>query len=112
MARVARGGLGEFEHIVLLAIIRLARAGYGLTICEEIVARTGRRVAPGAVYTTLDRLERKGLVRSEVEQGTIERDNRPRRRYAMTKLGLGAVGDAQDALRRMSRGLRRAWSRE
>ncbi len=108
---MARGGLGEFEHIILLAIIRLARAGYGLAIREEIVARTGRSVAPGAVYTTLDRLERKGLVRSEVEQGTIERDNRPRRRYAMTKLGLRAVGEAQDALRRMSRGLRGTWLR-
>jgi PadR family transcriptional regulator, regulatory protein PadR len=108
---MARSGLGEFEHIVLLAIVRLARSAYGLAIRELIVARTGRRVAAGAVYTTLDRLERKGLVRSAVEQGTVALDNRFRRRYVMTRRGLAAVGGAQTALRRMAHGLAAAWAR-
>ncbi len=104
---MARGEyLGDFEHLILLAVIRLDGSGFGLTIADEIVERTGRQVATGAVYTTLDRLERKGLVRSVIEQGTAERDNRRRRRYSITKDGTSAVSDTQSAIRAMSKGLR------
>ena len=58
--------LGEFEHIVLLAILRLGDNAYGVTIRNEIQERTGREPAPGALYTTLDRLEDKGLLTSEL----------------------------------------------
>jgi PadR family transcriptional regulator PadR len=97
--------LGEFEHLVLLAVVRLADRGYGLAIRDEITQRTEREVSTGAVYTTLDRLERKGLLRSSVEQGTLARDNRVRRRYEITPDGRDAISAAQRDLRAMSRGL-------
>jgi PadR family transcriptional regulator, regulatory protein PadR len=97
--------LGDFEHLVVLAVMRLEDAGYGLAIRDEIVRRTARDVSTGAVYTTLDRLERKGLVRSTVEQGTLARDNRIRRRYEITHAGRETVGTAQRDIRAMSRGL-------
>lgn len=102
---MSRPYLGDFEHLVLLAVIRLVDAGYGLAIRDEIVQRTARDVSTGAVYTTLDRLERKGLVRSSVEQGTLARDNRVRRRYEVTPAGNEAVSAAQRDIRAMSRGL-------
>ena len=85
--------------------MRLADAGFGLAIRDEIVQRTGRDVSTGAVYTTLDRLERKGFVRSSVEQGTVARDNRVRRRYEVTSDGRDAVSSTQSDIRAMSRGL-------
>ena len=105
LAIMSRPYLGDFEHLVLLAVMRLADAGYGLAIRDEIVQRTARDVSTGAVYTTLDRLERKGFVRSTVEQGTLARDNRIRRRYEITPAGRGTVGAAQRDIRAMSRGL-------
>lgn len=59
-----RDYLGEFEHIVLLAVLRLGKEAYGVTVRQEIEARTGREVSIGAVYATLDRLEGKGYVQS------------------------------------------------
>jgi len=102
---MSRPNLGDFEHLVLLAVIRLADAGYGLAIRDEIVRRTERDISTGAVYTTLDRLERKGLIRSTIEQGTLARDNRVRRRYEISAAGREAVGAAQRDIRAMSRGL-------
>jgi PadR family transcriptional regulator, regulatory protein PadR len=102
---MSRPYLGDFEHLVLLAVIRLADAGYGLAIREEITQRTARDVATGAVYTTLDRLERKELVRSKVERGSLSRDNRVRRRYEITPAGHAAVSAAQRDIHAMSRGL-------
>jgi DNA-binding PadR family transcriptional regulator len=102
---MGRPYLGDFEHLVLLAVIRLADEGYGLAIRDEIVQRTDRDVATGAVYTTLDRLERKGLVRSSAERGTLARDNRVRRRYEITPAGREAVSAAQRDIRSMSSGL-------
>jgi DNA-binding PadR family transcriptional regulator len=102
---MSRPYLGDFEHLVLLAVIRLTDAGYGLAIRDEIVQRTAREVSTGAVYTTLDRLERKGLIRSSVEKGTVARDNRVRRRYEITPAGRDAVSAAQSDIRAMSRGL-------
>lgn len=102
---MSRPYLGDFEHLVLLAVIRLADAGFGLAIRGEIVRRTARDVSTGAVYTTLDRLERKGFVRSSVEKGTVSRDNRVRRRYEITTSGRDAVSTAQSDIRAMSRGL-------
>ena len=68
--------LGEFEQIVLLAILRLGENAYGVTIREEIIARTERQPNPGALYVTLDRLEEKGLVRSEFGDPTPQRGGR------------------------------------
>jgi PadR family transcriptional regulator PadR len=71
--------LGEFEQVVLLAILRLDDDAYGVTIRSEIATCTGREPAPGALYTTLDRLEEKGLVRSRMGEPTPERGGRPKR---------------------------------
>ncbi len=102
---MSRPYLGDFEHLVLLAVMRLADAGYGLAIRNEIIERTSREISTGAVYTTLDRLERKGLVASTIEQGTLARDNRIRRRYEITRAGRASVNAAQSDVRAMSRGL-------
>src|SRR5918999_5537588 len=75
MAR-STGPLGEFEQITLLALLRLEPEAYGASIQREIEARTGRAVLLGAVYTTLDRLERKGLVVSWMGAPTAERGGR------------------------------------
>lgn len=104
---MARGDfLGDFEHLILLAVLRCGSQGYGLAIRDEIVARTNRAVSTGAVYTTLDRLERKGLLRSQLAPGGLSRDNRRRRLYDLTPDGREAVMETQHAIRTMSKGLR------
>src|SRR5437868_4669814 len=97
--------LGEFEHIVLLAILRLDDKAYGVTIRGELAERAGREVAPGALYTTLDRLEDKGLVESRLGDPTAERGGRARRYYSVTTNGLRAIAAAQRALRSLMEGL-------
>jgi DNA-binding PadR family transcriptional regulator len=97
--------LGEFEHIVLLAILRLEEKAYGVTIRGELAERAGREVAPGALYTTLDRLEDKGLVESRLGDPTAERGGRARRYYSVTTNGLRAIAAAQRALRSLMEGL-------
>jgi len=76
--------LGEFEQLLLLAVVRLGPEAYGLDIARELEARAGRTVSRGALYTSLDRLEDKGLVRWKVVSGTPERNNLPRRLYTVT----------------------------
>ena len=98
--------LGEFEQIVLLAILRLDDTAYGVAIGREIALCTGREIAPGAMYTTLDRLERKGAVRSRIGEATPERGGRAKRYYTVTKAGVTAVADAQRAYRSLMQGLR------
>ena len=97
--------LGEFEQVVLLAILRLGEDAYGLTIRREIAACTDRAPAPGAVYTTLDRLEEKGLVSSTYGDATPERAERPKRYFTVTAQGLRAVARAQRSFQRLMRGL-------
>src|SRR5205814_236002 len=69
--------LGEFEQLLLLAVVRLGPEAYGLDIARELEARAGRTVSRGALYTSLDRLEDKGLVRWKVVSGMPERNNQP-----------------------------------
>jgi DNA-binding PadR family transcriptional regulator len=90
--------LGEFEHMVLLAILRLGREAYAPAILDEIGSRTGRPASRGSIYVTLDRLEEKGLVESEPESGPTERGGRPRRRLVLTESGLEALRESRDAL--------------
>jgi len=97
--------LGEFEQLLLLAILRLGAGAHGLDIAHELEARAGRTVSRGALYTSLDRLEDKGLLRWKVVAGTAERINLPRRLYAVTPAGLAALRASRDTLRRMWRGL-------
>ena len=101
-----RPNLGEFEQIVLLAILRLEAAGaYGVSIRREIAERTQRNPSPGAIYTTLDRLEGKRLLKSFVGEATPERGGRAKRYYQATPRGLSALRRAHLDYRRLSQGL-------
>lgn len=93
--------LGEFEQIVLLALIRLRDKAYGMTIRQEIEKRTGRQVSIGAAYATLDRLEEKGYVSSTVGEPTAERGGRSKRYYRLTVSGAQALNQSRQALEQM-----------
>jgi PadR family transcriptional regulator PadR len=100
-----RDYLGEFEHIVVLALMRLADRAYGVTVRQEIEFRTKREVSIGAIYATLDRLEAKGYVRSRFGDPTPERGGRSKRFFRVTAKGVAAVNRTQRALQKMSEGL-------
>jgi|SRR5665213_2787029 len=97
--------LGEFEQVVLLAILRLDDNAYGVTVRSEIASCTGREPTPGALYTTLDRMEEKGIVRSWLGGATPQRGGRAKRYFALTKTGRAALVDAQRAYQRLLDGL-------
>lgn len=90
--------MGEFEQIVLLAILRLDDEPYGMRIREEIEVRTGRDVSYGAVYTTLDRLERKGWVSHGLGDPTPERGGRAKKYFRVEPAGREALHQARRAL--------------
>ena len=96
---------GEFELLVLLAVMRLKDEAYAIPVREEIEARTGRAVARGAVYMTLDRLARKGYLRERGAPGGLERGGRPKRLFTVTATGTTATRAAVAGLRRMQQGL-------
>lgn len=98
--------LGEFEQQLLLVILRLGDNAFGPEIARELERRAGRRVSRGALYTTLDRLEDKGLVRWSTVPGTEARDGLPRRLYSATAAGVAAVRAAREVVRRLWDGLR------
>ena len=97
--------IGEFEQLLLLAIARLGTDAYGVTIARELEEHAHRRVSRGALYTTLDRLEAKGLVRWKIGPGTRERAGLPRRCYTVSARGVAALRSSQQILQRMWRGL-------
>ncbi len=103
---MAAAPLGEFEQIVLLAILRVGEAAYGVSIRNEITSCTGREPSPGALYTTLDRLENKGLLKARLGDPTPERGGRAKRYFTVTRGGLEAVASAQRAYQRLLKGLR------
>src|SRR5580692_7951570 len=103
---MARGSyLGEFELMVLLALIRLGDDAYGVPISREIEERSGREAALGSVYAALDRLEEKGLVESRLGDPTAERGGRAKRYFRATESGLGEVRQTQRALVKLWSGL-------
>jgi DNA-binding PadR family transcriptional regulator len=102
---LGRDYLGEFEHIVLLALLRLADTAYGVTVRREIQLRIEREVSIGAVYATLDRLEAKGYVKSFHGDPTPERGGRSKRFFRVTPKGLAAVNRTQRALQNMTEGV-------
>jgi PadR family transcriptional regulator, regulatory protein PadR len=104
-----RDNLGEFEHIVILALLRLEDHAYGVTVRQEIELRTHREVSIGAVYATLDRLETKGYVRSHRGDPTPERGGRSKRFFRVTSKGVAAVSRTLRALRSMTEGLSLVW---
>jgi PadR family transcriptional regulator len=99
--------LGEFEQSVLLAIAHLQDGAYGVPIRQEIEERTGRTIAVGALYTALERLERKGYLRSTMSEPTAERGGRSRRHYRLQPAGASALKRSREFLESMWRGLNR-----
>jgi PadR family transcriptional regulator, regulatory protein PadR len=97
--------LGEFEQLLLLAVLRLGDEAYGADIARDLGERAGRPVTRGALYTSLDRLEDKGFVRWKAAAGTPARNGLPRRVYRVTPAGVEALRASRSTLRRMWRGL-------
>lgn len=89
--------LGEFEQMVLLAILQLGDHAFGPSISEELENRAGRQVSRGALYATLERLERKELLRWEIEAATSDRGGNRRRRFQITSRGIEAMATAREA---------------
>ncbi|HIF23085.1 MAG TPA: PadR family transcriptional regulator [Gemmatimonadetes bacterium] len=99
---MGKRSLGEFELLVLLAIVRLGdEDAYAVTIVDEIVERTGREVRRAAVYTTLQRLEAKGLVSTWLGVPRAERGGKARRNVRVEPVGMEAIREAQSALQSM-----------
>jgi PadR family transcriptional regulator PadR len=97
--------LGEFELSLLIAVAHLGDDAYGLRIRREIEQRTGRHVAIGALYTSLNRLEEKRFVLSEMSLSLPQRGGRPRRHFELTKAGENALRQSYERLTRMWKGL-------
>ncbi len=97
--------LGEFEQLVLLALLRLGADAYGMTIRREIEQRAGRPVSIGAAYATLERLEAKGYVRSKLGKPTAERGGRAKRFYKLKPAGETVLRDSLQTVARMAKGL-------
>ena len=95
----------EFEQLVLLAILHLGENAYGMTIRREIEDRTERRTSLGAVYTTLDRLEKKGYVRSWTGSPAPQRGGRSKRLFKVQPLGKAALRNSAAILAAMTAGL-------
>ncbi len=103
---LGKATLGEFEMLVLFAVLRLERQGaYGVPIRGEIETRAGRAVSTGAVYTALDRLTERGYVSSEVAAPTPERGGRRRRMYRLEPAGAEALSETVRTFQSISRGL-------
>lgn len=96
--------LGEFEHLVLMALLRVGNGGYGAEIRREIQARTGRDLSVAAVYVTLNRLETKRMVVSYSGDPTPQRGGRRRRHYVMDAAGEHALGRAYRTFAAMTAG--------
>jgi DNA-binding PadR family transcriptional regulator len=97
--------LGEFEKLLLLAVMRLGDDAYGAAIIEELRERTGREVSPGAVYVALRRLQDKGMLRSRVGEPTPARGGRAKRYYTVRRDAVIALREARDAWEAMIDGL-------
>src|SRR2546421_308881 len=97
--------LGEFEYLLLTAAVRLGDDAYGAAIRQEIEATTHRRCSIGALYTTLDRLESKGLLKTWMGDPTPQRGGRAKRMVRVTAKGIQAAAAFYNAVTRVSRGV-------
>src|SRR5947207_15873380 len=97
--------LGEFEHMVLLAILRLGDEAYAVPVRDEILRCTGRDVSRGSIYITLDRLETKGYLKSRLADPTPERGGRSKRYYALRPRAGEALKESRRARVALWRGL-------
>jgi DNA-binding PadR family transcriptional regulator len=103
--------LGEFEQVVLLSVMRLGDEAYGLAVKEEMERVAGRTPSSGALYTTLDRMERKGLLASSEGPSSSERGGRPRRYLRLTPEGVEMLARSRSALLALWNGLEGALDR-
>lgn len=100
-----QASLGEFEQLVLLAILRLEEQASGPVISAELEEKASRTVSRGALYSALDRLESKGFLTWRVEASTPQRGGHPSRIFSLTESGLEALREHQRALRNLADGL-------
>jgi PadR family transcriptional regulator PadR len=97
--------LGELEQMVLMAVLQLKQDAYGTSVLNELRDRAGRRISPGALFGTMDRLEAKGFVTSRVGDPTPGRGGKRKRYLTVTRQGVTALREARTAWARMSEGL-------
>ena len=97
--------LGEFEYLLITAAVRLGEDAYGASIRQEIADTTGRRCSLGALYTTLDRLEAKGLIETWMGEATPQRGGRAKRMVKVTAEGTRSAASFYNAIRQVSRGV-------
>ena len=102
---MAHPGLGDLEQLVLLAVVRLEPSAYAVSVRQEIERRTGRSVSRGAVYVTLERMERKGYLRSRLGQPTAERGGKAKRLFALQPDGRAALETSLRDIQGMLAGL-------
>lgn len=105
---MGRDSLGQFEQLVLLAIVRLGESAYAVSIMDEIEARTGRSTSHAAVHIALKRMEKKGLVASRLGAPTTERGGRAKRFFSHTPLALEQLRSQREALLNMWDGVEEA----
>ena len=104
--KIMRTHLGEFEQLLLLALAQLGPDASGVDIRELIERRTGRAISPGAIYTAMQRLERRGFVSADFGEPTPQRGGKRRRLYKLRAAGSKALTHARNALAEMGRGLK------
>jgi PadR family transcriptional regulator len=102
---MGRHSLGEFEHLVMVAVLRLGTDAYGVSIIEEIEARTARDVSQAAAYLTLKRLEQKGWLEGRQEEGDEARGHRERRCFELTVEGRARLDRSRSEIANMWEGL-------
>jgi DNA-binding PadR family transcriptional regulator len=98
--------LGEFEQLLLFAVVQLDEDAYGTRIRSAIEGKTGRSVSPGAIYTALDRLEARGLVSSRLGDPTPQRGGKRKRYYRILPAGVELLRRSHESVVRMARGLK------
>jgi DNA-binding PadR family transcriptional regulator len=103
---LSKNALGEFEKLVMLALLHLGQEAYGAPIIQELEERTGRTLSAGAVYVALRRLEKKALVTSRLGSPSPQRGGRPKRYFSVNPSGLEALRRAQEDWTAMVSGLR------
>jgi PadR family transcriptional regulator PadR len=102
---MARQALGEFEHLIMLAIVRVGPDAYGVSVIEEVEANSGRSVSQAAAYLTLRRLEEKGWIKSKLADPTPERGGRAKRYFGLTQAGIKRLRESRATLLTMWDGI-------
>lgn len=100
--------LGVFEQRILAAVAGLENQAYAIDIAKAVEGQSGKPVVRGALYRSLDRMEKKGLVRWGLERGSSRRDGHTRRHFELTEAGFDALRESRDTLRELLSGVERA----